>query len=101
MKKSFCICSILLCLVVVLSAEHPLNIIKETVRIPLRDGVKLGATLYRPEEAGKFPAIVFRTPYSKDQYDSTAEFPLKAAKAGYLVFLVDVRGRYTSEGKFE
>jgi putative CocE/NonD family hydrolase len=27
-------------------------------------------------------------------------FPLKAAKNGYIVFLVDVRGRYTSEGEF-
>src|SRR5262245_51346823 len=84
-----------------LFAEHPWNVIKETAKIPLRDGVHLGATLYRPEGEGKFPAIVFRTPYSKDEYDSNAEFPLKAAKSGYLVFLVDVRGRYTSEGDFE
>jgi uncharacterized protein len=100
-KKSFCVCLITLFCAVFIQAQHPLNLIKETVRIPLRDGVRLGATLYRPDEAGKFPAIVFRTPYSKDEYDSAAEFPLKAAKAGYLVFLVDVRGRYTSEGKFE
>src|SRR5262249_52988789 len=87
---------------VLLGAMHPpFNIIKEQVKIPMRDGVQLGATLYRPADDGKYPAIVYRTPYSKDTYDSSAEFPLKAAKDGYLVFLVDVRGRYTSEGNFE
>jgi putative CocE/NonD family hydrolase len=29
------------------------------------------------------------------------ELPRKAAKQGYIVFLVDVRGRYSSEGEFE
>jgi len=83
----------------VVFAEHPLNIIQEEIRIPMRDGIKLGATLFRPGQPGKYPAIVFRTPYNKAT--ESREFPLKAAKAGYLVFLVDVRGRYTSEGDFE
>jgi putative CocE/NonD family hydrolase len=82
-------------------AQHPFNIVKEKVKIPMRDGINLGATLYRPEEEGRYPAIVFRTPYGKDDYDSSASFPAKAAKEGYLVFLVDVRGRYTSDGNFE
>jgi putative CocE/NonD family hydrolase len=76
------------------------NIVREEIKIPLRDGVKLGATLYRPMKEGKYPALVLRTPYSKDGYDSRLTFPLKAAKEGYIVFLVDVRGRYTSEGEF-
>lgn len=80
-------------------AQHPFNVIEEEVRIPLRDGVHLGATLFRPADAGKYPALVFRTPYNKA--NESRELPLKAAKAGYAVFLVDVRGRYTSEGNFE
>ena len=84
-----------------LRAQHPLNIVREEVMIPMRDGVKLGAILYRPDQEGKFPAIVYRTPYGVDDYDSYAEFPLKAAKQGYLVYLVDVRGRLRSEGNFE
>jgi putative CocE/NonD family hydrolase len=67
----------------------------------MRDGITLGAILYRPDFAGKFPALVYRTPYGIEDYDSYAEFPLKAAKQGYLVYLVDVRGRLTSEGEFE
>jgi putative CocE/NonD family hydrolase len=102
MKKAISILSfLLLCTIVFGLPEQPFDIIKEQVRIPMRDGIRLGATLYRPAAEGRYPAIVFRTPYSKDDYDSQAEFPLKAAKEGYLVFLVDVRGRYTSEGKFE
>lgn len=85
----------------VIRAQHPLNIVREDVMIPMRDGVKLGAILYRPDQEGKFPAIVYRTPYGVDDYDSYAEFPLKAAKRGYLVYLVDVRGRLRSEGEFE
>lgn len=79
--------------------QHPLNVIQEEVRIPLRDGVQLGATLFRPAREGKFPALVFRTPYNKA--NESLEFPLSAAKAGYAVFLVDVRGRHSSEGEFE
>jgi len=84
-----------------LTAQHPLNLIREEVMIPMRDEIKLVAILYRPDQEGKFPAIVYRTPYGVDDYDSYAEFPLKAAKQGYLVYLVDVRGRLRSEGDFE
>jgi hypothetical protein len=81
--------------------QHPFNLVREDVTIPMRDGVKLGAILYRPDHPGRFPALVHRTPYSVDDYDAYAELPLKAAKQGYLVFLVDVRGRLRSEGEFE
>jgi len=92
----------LLCFVgIQVVAQHPLNIIREEIMIPMRDGIKLGAIVYRPDQEGKFPAIVHRTPYGVDDYDSYAELPLKAAKQGYAVFLVDVRGRFRSEGEFE
>ena len=81
--------------------QHPLNIIREELMIPMRDGVKLHAIVYRPDDTSKHPAIVYRTPYGSHDYDSYAEFPLKAAKAGYAVFITDVRGRYKSEGNFE
>ncbi len=96
---------ILLCLLCFVShlafAQHPLNIIREEVMIPMRDGIKLGAIVYRPEQSGKLPALVYRTPYGVDDYDAYAELPLKAAKQGYIVYLVDVRGRLRSEGEFE
>ncbi len=67
----------------------------------MRDNIKLHAIVYRPDADGKYPAIVYRTPYGSMDYDGYAEFPLKAAKKGYAVFIVDVRGRYASEGNFE
>ncbi len=97
MRKIF---PILLLISMGLYAQHPQNIVREEMMIPMRDGVQLGAIVYRPDQPGKFPAIVYRTPYGIDDYDSYAQFPLKAAKQGYIVFLVDVRGRYRSEGEF-
>jgi len=92
---------ILLLVSTCLWAQHPQNIVREEIKIPMRDGINLGAIVYRPDQSGKFPAIVYRTPYGAEDYDSYAQFPLKAAKQGYVVFLVDVRGRYSSEGEFE
>lgn len=77
------------------------NVIVEAVRIPMRDGVELHGVLIRPEADGRYPTLVYRTPYGADRYAASGAFPLKAAKAGYLVVLVDVRGRYGSAGEFE
>ncbi len=82
-------------------AQSHFNIIREEVYIPLADGTKLGCISYRPRTEEKLPALVYRTPYGIDDYDSYAELPRKAAQRGYVVFLVDVRGRYRSEGQFE
>ncbi|MGB5555492.1 MAG: CocE/NonD family hydrolase, partial [Flavobacteriaceae bacterium] len=84
-----------------LHAQQVLNVEREDIQIPLSDGINLGAILYAPSDPGKYPAIVYRTPYGMDSYDSYAELPRKAAHRGYLVFLIDVRGRYKSEGEFE
>ena len=99
------ICRTFIFLFILFSAQavgqHNLNIIREDVWVPMRDDIKLGAILYRPEKEGKYPGIVYRTPYGVDDYDAYAELPLKAAKQGYAVLLVDVRGRLRSEGNFE
>lgn len=81
--------------------SYPNIVVERRVEIPLRDGVKLRATLFRPDAPGRFPVIVYRTPYGQEEYAEESEFPIKAAQRGYLVFLVDVRGRYTSDGEFE
>ena len=36
------------------------------VEIPLRDGVKLRADIYRPDDTNKHPVLLARLPYSKD-----------------------------------
>ena len=67
----------------------------------MRDGTTLYADLYRPDQEGAFPTIVQRTPYDKSSTLSNQMLdPIKAAKAGFAYLIQDIRGRYTSEGKF-
>lgn len=69
------------------------------VRVPLRDGVELGATVYRPASAaGPIPVVFTLTPYVADSYHDRAYY---FAKNGYVFALVDVRGRGNSGGEFE
>ncbi len=68
------------------------------VKIPLRDGVSLNATLYKPKVDGQVPAIFTLTPYISDSYHPLAYY---FAQNGYAFVLVDCRGRGNSEGTFE
>jgi putative CocE/NonD family hydrolase len=67
--------------------------------VPMRDGVLLRADVYRPSAEGKFPTLVYRTPYDRKRA-SEDEVAAAALAAGYAVVLVDVRGRYESQGVF-
>ncbi|MCI0662737.1 MAG: CocE/NonD family hydrolase [Acidobacteria bacterium] len=68
--------------------------------VPMRDGVKLYADVYRPRADGKYPTLVVRTPYGV-QRDGVHETMIKFAQQGYAVVIQDTRGRYESEGKWE
>jgi putative CocE/NonD family hydrolase len=69
------------------------------VKIPLRDGVRLNATVYRPHEQKEpLPVIFTLTPYIGDSYLDRATY---FSQNGYVYALVDVRGRGNSEGHFE
>lgn len=68
---------------------------ERNVPVKMRDGVTLRADIYRPKADGKFPVLLQRTPYNKD---NGVDFGLKAAAQGYVVIFQDVRGRYASEG---
>ncbi|MBS1877326.1 MAG: CocE/NonD family hydrolase [Acidobacteria bacterium] len=73
------------------------------VMIPMRDGVRLAANIFRPARdgqpvEGKFPTILSRTPYNKDVRGGAAVE--MAVKRGYVVIFEDVRGRYQSEGRW-
>ncbi len=68
--------------------------------VPMRDGVKLYADVYRPRAEGRYPTLVVRTPYGV-QRDAVHETMIKFAQRGYAVVMNDVRGRYESEGRWE
>jgi putative CocE/NonD family hydrolase len=69
------------------------------LRIPLRDGVSLNGTVYRPAgQREALPVVFTLTPYIGDNYYDRA---LYFARHGYVYVLVDVRGRGNSGGAFE
>src|ERR1041384_8077564 len=63
--------------------------------VPMRDGVKLYADLYRPAREGKFPVLIVRTPYGK-QREGIHETKIQFAQRGYPVRVQAGRGRYES-----
>jgi putative CocE/NonD family hydrolase len=72
-------------------------LVEKNVAASMRDGVVLRADIYRPSEAGRYPALVQRTPYSKNDDSGPERFKALAAR-GYVVVIQDTRGRYTSDG---
>jgi putative CocE/NonD family hydrolase len=75
-------------------------VVEKNVIVPVRDSVRLAADIYRPARdgtpaAGKFPALLTRTPYNKDGVNADGRY---YAERGYVVVANDVRGRYASEG---
>ncbi|HEV8383628.1 MAG TPA: CocE/NonD family hydrolase [Candidatus Acidoferrales bacterium] len=80
---------------------RPAEIVKENdVAIPMRDGVILRADIWRPAGDGKFPVLVYRTPYDKRRSPESYATYRKAVERGYAVVMQDVRGRYASAGEF-
>jgi putative CocE/NonD family hydrolase len=80
------------------SAFAPLDVtVEHSVSVPMRDGVVLRADIYRPKQEGKYPVLLQRTPYNKA---GGADFGMRAAAAGFVAIVQDVRGRYTSEGEW-
>jgi hypothetical protein len=89
--------------------------VRREVMIPMRDGVKLYAVLIIPKgyggQAGKFPIMLDRTPYSADkatEHGGVGPWPenilsqlnAELVRAGYIVAIEDVRGKYRSEGEY-
>ncbi len=76
-----------------------LNITKD-VAVPMRDGVVLRADVILPIATGRFPTLVYRTPYGKQFALKEGGTFEKAVARGYAVVIQDVRGRYASDGDF-
>ena len=98
------ICRVLLLLVSTLAGfGQPISEairIEGHVAVPMRDGVKLYADVYRPRREGRFPTLITRTPYGV-QRDGMHEAVIRFAQHGYAVVVQDTRGRYESEGAWD
>ena len=75
----------------------------EQAWIPMKDGVRVAATLYMPDGAKpteKFPALLEYLPYRKDDGTAAGDYPKHAyfARRGYVSVRVDIRGFGASEG---
>lgn len=91
---------------------------EKDVYIPLRDGVRVAADIYRPDAKGKFPALLGAGPYGKELESLAMSFPpqqrpsplwdgcIEAGDINYIVprgyahVIVDMRGTGASEGEF-
>ena len=73
--------------------------VERGIAVPMRDGMRLAADLFRPARSGKFPTLIERTPYDRKRLEDR-EILREALRRGYAVVLQDVRGRYDSAGDY-
>lgn len=75
--------------------------------IPMRDGVKLFASVYVPKDTSqRYPFLLTRTPYSvapygSDNYRAALGPSASFEREGFIFVYQDARGRYMSEGEFQ
>ena len=78
---------------------QPPFVVETDVQIPMRDGTKLAADIFRPKGDGRFPCILMRTPYGKPDEQSGEAKGFTAA--GYALVVQDCRGRGKSQGVWD
>lgn len=76
------------------------------IRIPLRDGIRVSADVYRPaatDKGERFPVVLIRSPFRRRYSAATAKMRQPAkylSECGLVVVTMDARGRGNSEGTF-
>ncbi len=83
-------------------------VIERKVMVPMRDGKRMQADIYRPKDPSKkYPIVFVRTPYNFNYWDVDLGAPrdlsteLDAVKRGYAYIEMNERGRYFSEGDYD
>ncbi len=83
-------------------------VIDRKVMVPMRDGKRMAADIYRPKDTSKpYPVIFSRTPYNFNFWDvklggyrdMTQE--IEAVKRGYVLVEMNERGHFFSEGDYD
>ncbi len=70
-----------------------------TEMVPMRDGVKLATDIVLPQGEGKWPVILMRTPYGRNNDDSLALVGGIITKIRFAIVSQDMRGRGDSQGE--
>lgn len=85
-----------------------LAIIERKVMVPMSDGKRMAADIYRPKDTSKkYPIIFVRTPYNFNFWDVRLGAPrdltpeLTAIKKGYAFVEMNERGHFFSEGNYD
>ncbi len=83
-------------------------VVERKVMVPMRDGKRVQADVYRPKDPSKkYPIILSRTPYNFNWWDVRLGAPrdmttvLEAVKRGYAYIIMNERGRFFSEGNYD
>ena len=83
-------------------------IVERKLMVPMRDGKRMAADVYRPKDTSKkYPAIFVRTPYNFNFWDVRNDAPrdltneLDAVKRGYVFVEMNERGHFFSEGNYD
>src|SRR5580658_10168564 len=83
-------------------------IIERKVMVPMRDGKRMAADVYRPKDTSKkYPIIFVRTPYNFNFWDVRLGAPadmsaeIDAIKHGYAYVEMNERGHFFSEGTYD
>ena len=83
-------------------------VIERKLMVPLRDGKRMAADVYRPKDTTKkYPIIFSRTPYNFNYWDVRNGVPrdlsteLDAVKRGYAYVEMNERGHFFSEGEYD
>ena len=83
-------------------------VIDRKVMVPMRDGTRVQADIYRPKDnSAHYPTIFSRTPYNFNWWDVRLGAPrdmttvLEAVKRGYAYVIMNERGHFFSEGNYD
>ncbi|MBI4501070.1 MAG: CocE/NonD family hydrolase, partial [Gemmatimonadetes bacterium] len=77
--------------------EFPMTV-QYDVKVKVRDGIRLSADVYRPQDNTQHPTLFSLTPYNNIS-DRTTGQAWQVVKRGYAFVTVDVRGRFDSDGQ--
>lgn len=80
------------------NASIPPNLEQLGRMIPMHDGVQLAADVFLPRPSGRWPTVLFRTPYGRKGPSGRSYRGF--LQRGYAVVIEDVRGRWGSQGVF-
>jgi putative CocE/NonD family hydrolase len=83
-------------------------IIDRKVMVPMKDGARMAADIYRPKDTSKkYPIIFSRTPYNFNFWDvrfgtfRDMSQELDAVNRGYVLVEMNERGHFFSEGNYD